>query len=305
MRVLVTGADGFVGRHLVRDLEANGHAVLEADLAFRSPARSGGQHYILDVRDPAALRDMVGRLKPDACVHLAGLSFAPAGSSDPASFFAVNVMGTVNLLDAFRRDAAKARILFVSTAHVYGESMNHGPLAEDALLRPVTLYASSKAAADLACSSFARNFGMHVMSVRPNNHIGPGQSTSFVVASFAQQIRRIARGEIKGPLKTGNLESTRDFTDVRDVVRAYRLLLERGHAGAAYNLSSGSVVKLKDLVDMLSTLAGVKIEVTTDPERFRSADNSPLLDVSRLRSHTGWKPEIGLKQTLKDILADF
>lgn len=216
---------------------------------------------------------------------------------------AVNAGGTVNVLNALRRHAPKARILVVSTAQVYAfEETAAQPLTEDAEIRPTGIYAISKAAADLATLGFGVHHGMHTMTARPNNHIGPGQSPSYAAPSFALQVAEIAAGHREAVMAVGNLDCMRDFTDVRDVARAYRLLLEKGEAGKAYNIGKGRLVSVRTLLDTLCGLAGIAPEIRIEPNRFRPTNASPLLDTSRLTERTGWRPAIPLARTLGDML---
>jgi len=304
MRVLITGANGFVGRYLIGELSRNNHEVVAFDTAFPSPVEGITSQHTGDLLDAECMGRVTAAAKPDACVHLAAISFAPSAKDNASLMFAVNVIGTINLIEAFRKNANSARILVVSTAHVYGRSQSEHPLKEDEPLTPSGMYAISKAAADLATLDYHRQYGMHTMTARPNNHIGPGQSPSFAISSFAQQIKSIARGNSKGPILVGNMESVRNFTDVRDVVRVYRLLLEKGSPGQAYNISSDEVYTLQVVFEELCRLAGIKPETKADPLKFRPTDASPLLDISKVLEVTGWKPEIPLKRTLQDILAN-
>jgi GDP-4-dehydro-6-deoxy-D-mannose reductase len=226
------------------------------------------------------------------------------GWTDPELVFNVNTQGTLNLLEAFRAEAPEARLLVVSSAEVYGRDKSDRAVREDDELHPDNLYAVSKVAADLATLLYARQYGMHVMTARPQNHIGPGQNHSFVVSSFAEQLARMARKEVPAILRVGNLDSKRDFTDVRDVVRAYRLIVERGQPGMAYNIASGQNVPIMDLLQALCAIAGVEPSVEIDPERYRPTDDPPLLDISRICEHTGWRPEIHIRDSLKDIYDD-
>lgn len=303
MRILVTGAGGFVGRHAVREFRTHGHEPVAFDAGYGTPMQDVVETLQGDLRDPDAVDRAVVASRPDACLHLGGISFVPAGQSDPAVMMAVNVAGTVHVLDAVVRHAAAARVLVISSSHAYGSKARVRPMTEDEPLMPESIYGMSKAAADLTTLNYARERGIHAMTARPNNHTGPGQSPRFVVPSFAEQVRAVASGAVPGPVHVGNLESERDITDVRDVVRAYRLLLEKGQAGQAYNISSHQSVSVGRVLETLFRLAGVKAEIEVDPARVRPTDRSPLLDTSRLFSHTGWKPEIALETTLRDVLA--
>lgn len=304
MRILVTGAGGFVGRHLIRELTQNGHEPFAFDLNFSTPVAEATASFTGDLHDVETLTRIIISIKPEACIHLGAISFIPSGKTNPELMFSVNVIGTINVLEAFRKYASFSKILVISSARVYGEAVRDHAIREDEPLAPMSMYAISKAAADLTTLRYAREYNLHTITTRPNNHIGPGQSPRFVVPSFAQQVKSIASGESEPVLKVGNLESDRYFTDVRDVVRAYRLLIENGRFGEAYNISSQNRMKISTVLEKLCTLACIKPEIELDPEKFRPTDCSPLLDISKLQNDTGWKPEIALSDTLRDILAE-
>ncbi|MFA5042790.1 MAG: GDP-mannose 4,6-dehydratase, partial [Kiritimatiellia bacterium] len=257
-----------------------------------------------------AVNAVVAQTRPEACVHLSAISFVPEGWRNPDALFSINLLGTIHLLEAFRRHSPGARILVVSSAEVYGLRPRPGPVQEDDLLDPDNPYAISKAAADRLALLYERQHGLKVMTVRPYNHIGPGQAPHFVVASFAAQLAAIAReqaGQTMPPpavLKAGNLDSRRDFSDVRDVVRAYRLLLEHGRPGRAYNLCSHRVTTIRAILDQLCDLSGAHPTVEVDPLRYRPAGERPILDTTRIETDTHWKPEIPMSATLRDILAE-
>ncbi|MBI2438439.1 MAG: GDP-mannose 4,6-dehydratase, partial [Lentisphaerae bacterium] len=225
------------------------------------------------------------------------------GWRSPATVFSVNLLGTLNLLEAFRSCAAAARILVVSTAEVYGRRPRSKPVKEEDLLDPDSPYAIAKAAADQMALLYAHEHAMRVMTVRPYNHIGPGQNPNFAVASFAAQLTAISQGRSKAVLRVGNLECRRDFTDVRDVARAYRGLLEQGTVAQAYNLCSQRLISIRALLDQLCELSGVKPDLEVDPQRYRPASEWPELDTTRIEKDIHWKPEIPLSTTLNDILA--
>ncbi|MCX6993491.1 MAG: GDP-mannose 4,6-dehydratase [Kiritimatiellaeota bacterium] len=306
MRVLVTGANGFVGRHTVHDLQQAGHTVSGFDLS-NSPANQPTLDiHAGDIQDKDAVNEVVAQTRPEACVHLSALSFVPEGWRNPEALFSINLLGTIHLLEAFRRLSPGARILVVSSAEVYGLCPRPRPVQEDDLLDPDNPYAISKAAADRLALLYARQHGMMVMTVRPYNHIGPGQAPHFVVASFAAQLVAIASRQTQAPavLKVGNLDSRRDFSDVRDVARAYRLLLEHGQPGRAYNLCSQQTTTIRAILDQLCDLSGAHPAVEVDPQRYRPAGERPALDTTRIETDIHWKPEIPMSTTLRDILAE-
>lgn len=310
MRVLVTGANGFVGRHTVRDLQQAGHTVSGFDLSASSATPPALDIHTGNIQDKDAVSEVVAQTRPEACVHLSALSFVPEGWRNPEALFSINLLGTIHLLEAFRLLSPGARILVVSSAEVYGLRPRSRPVREDDLLDPDNPYAISKAAADQLALLYARQHGLGVMTVRPYNHIGPGQDPRFVVASFAAQLAAIACGQAiacgRAPaiLKVGNLDSRRDFSDVRDVARAYRLLLERGQPGRAYNLCSQQTITIRAILDQLCDLSGAHPAVEVDPLRYRPAGERPGLDTTRIETDIHWKPEIPMSATLRDILAE-
>lgn len=301
-RVLVTGAAGFVGRHLVAELSQAGHHVLTTDVG-PDPGLPG--YLQADLCDRTDMVRLFRTLRPDACVHLAAVSFVPDGDRNPTGLLTINIAGTVNLLEALRSEAPTARMLFVSTAQVYGPAPSiaaaNVPVPENAPCLPLTLYAVSKVAGESAAFGYGSAYGLDVMVARPANHTGPGQTPRFVAAAFARQVREVAEGRAR-ELRVGNLEAVRDFTDVRDVVRAYRLILERGVSGMPYNVSSNTHVKIGELLEHLKHLAGVDAPIVVDPGLVRPADASIRLDVTRLRETTAWSPAYRLDDTLRDML---
>ncbi len=296
MKILVTGACGFVGGFLKKELAAHGHEVIAQD---RVPAAD----VQFDISDVEGTAEAVAKLHFDACIHLAGIAFVPRGWTEPKMMFDVNVGGTINLLDAFREFAPKARVLVVTTSQIYGNSPRPAPIREEDLCEPDNIYAVAKLAADQTTLLYHRRYGSAFMTARPANHIGPGQSPDFVVPSFAKQLREIAAGKREPKIFVGNLESIREFTDVRDIARAYRLLIENGKPGSAYNLASGRFVTIRWILDKLCEIAGVKPEIIVDPKLFRPTDEQPHLDFSRVAHDVGWRPEIPIEQSLADIFA--
>lgn len=301
MKVLVTGCHGFAGRHAIAALQKSGHEAIGGDLAC--PPHAPFPCLEMDVRDLVSISRALETVRPDALLHLGGIAFVPLGWTEPQLVFSVNTIGTLNVLDAVRRLGRPLRVLVVTSAEVYGSHPAPQPLAEDAPYRPDNLYGVAKAAADHAALLYAAHHRLDVMVARPSNHVGAGQSKDFVSSSFASQLAAIAAGA--APLmRVGNLDQRRDFTDVRDVARAYALLLERGHAGLAYNIASGHMIPVRDLLEGLCDVANVRPQIEVDPVLFRPNENRPAYDTSRIRSHVGWKPEIPLRQTLEAVYAD-
>lgn len=309
MRVLITGAAGFVGRHLVRRLSALGHHLTGFELVCPPEVRSWAREAGLDLRegdvtDPAALAVLFGEVRPEAIVHLAAVTSVPESLRDPTLTWRVNLLGTVNLLEAAARCAPRARVLVVTSSEVYGcVPADRQPITEDHPLRPLTPYAASKAAADLAAFQYASGAGLDVVRLRPFNHTGPGQSDRFVCSSFARQVAELERAGRPGELHVGDLSPARDFTDVRDIVRAYGLALEKGEKGCVYNLASGESRSIRWVAETLVGLARVPVRIVHDPERDRPVD-IPLVvgSAERFGKLTGWRPTIPLEQTLADLL---
>jgi len=292
VRVLVTGAAGFVGSHLVPALAARGATPLATDREE------------LDTTDPEALDAALARERPDAVVHLAAVSSVAAAAREPALAFRVNFLGARALLAAVARRAPRARVLLIGSGECYGALPTGAPPAsESAPLRPGSPYAHTKAAADLLGAAWAAR-GLDVVRVRAFNHTGPGQSDAFVLAGFARQLVEIELHVSEPVLSTGNLESTRDFLDVRDVVEAYARLLDSRAPAAAYNVASGIGVRVGELLERLMRQMGVRAELRVEPARWRPADRS-VGDARRLREATGWAPRIPLEQTLASVAEDW
>ncbi len=307
MRILVTGAAGFVGGHLMSELFRAHHTVVAVDAV---PPPGNGKPFAgdavcewhtVDLLDVVAVAKLVEECRPDALVHLAAIASVPQSQAQPDQTYRINVRGTLNLLRLFRRHAPAARLLIVSTAQVYGNRRRTAPLRENTVLEPGSAYAESKAWADFLALLYAERFGLAVMTVRPHNHTGPGQSPTYAVPAFARQVADVVRGRATLPLIVGNLDSRRDISDVRDIVAAYRLLLENGRPGHAYNVASGRQVSMRDIVSLFCRFAGIEPAVRVDPDRWRPTDESPSLDITALRADTGWTPRIPLEETLQAV----
>ena len=291
MRAFITGGGGFVGRWLTEHLQSHGDEVISTDVD-------------VDITDPLAVRAAVAAAAPDAVYHLAAVSNVGESWDAPAKTFAVNAVGTLHVLEAVKALPSPPTVLLVCSSEVYGRvSPEELPLREDAALRPLSPYAASKVAAEfLGLQAFLAH-KLPVIRVRAFNHIGPGQAPAFVVASLARQIVEATRAGASS-VKVGNLTPQRDFTDVRDVVRAYRLLVERGTPGEVYNVCSGEAVAIEDLARRMLVLAGADLALEVDPDRVRAVEMPALCgDPARVIAATGWTREFSLDQTLADVLA--
>jgi GDP-4-dehydro-6-deoxy-D-mannose reductase len=290
VRALVTGAKGFVGSWLTAHLAESGDDVVAID-------------HEVDITDGAALRGAVVDAVPDVVYHLAALTSVGRSWTDPSEVFRVNAMGTLYLLEAARACAHPPRVLVTSSAEVYGAvPAELLPVTEDAPLAPVTPYAASKVASEYLGVQAHLAHGLPVLRMRPFNHVGPGQSSAFVVSALAERIVE-ARRQGAESIVVGNLTARRDLTDVRDVVRAYRLLAERGVAGEVYNVCSGQDIAIADVALEMQRLAGVELRFDLDPALSRPVD-VPVVrgDFTKLREATGWEPRFTLERTLLDVL---
>jgi len=300
VRVLVTGANGFVGKHLCAHLRGQGDVVLEANGPPAPGAGSRGTS--LDVTDAAQVRAIVEDARPEVVIHLAGLSSVAQSHRDPSRSFLVNTLGAVHVLAAARDSAPRARILLIGSAEMYGPIPAGVRASEDFPLRPSSPYASSKVAAEVAGFQFHRAAGLEVIAVRPFNHIGAGQAPHFVVPSLARQIEAIRAGEGRPVLQGGDLTVARDFSHVDDVVEAYRALALRATPGEAYNVCSGEGRTIRSLLDEMLQIAGVRAEIEVDRARLRPAELPSLVgDPTKLRK-LGWQPSRSVRDALREAL---
>ena len=300
MRVLISGANGFVGRYLIRHLLEAMPDVQITGLTFQDSLTPWDERLRLiscDMTAPSGeeIRRLVAAEQPDHVYHLAGA--ASGAATDREAVFAVNVLGTQRLMAALAEEAPLARCLFASTGYVYGPCDPHRPAREEDAVAPVGIYAESKRDAEL----WVRGAGAIV--ARAFNHTGPGQTEAFAVPAFAKQIAQIEKGSQPPQIQVGNLEAQRDFLDVRDVVKAYHALMVQGIAGETYNVCRGEARSLKSALDDLLALSSRSIEIVADPERMRPADIPVSLgDPAKLTERTGWRPQISFSQTLQETL---
>jgi GDP-4-dehydro-6-deoxy-D-mannose reductase len=295
---LVTGATGFAGGHLLAHLSSLG--IGASAWAHRAtPGAAGGSlaWTAVDLLDRPAVRAALEAARPSAIYHCAGIADVHGAWSAPASALRVNAIGTHNLLEAARELELDCRVLVTGSALVYRQSLD--PITEDDPIGPTTPYGVSKLAQEMT----ARESAIDTLLARPFNHAGPGQSPAYATSAFAQQIAEIEVGRREAVLRVGNLDAKRDITDVRDTVRAYHALVERGIVRRPYNVCSGQTYSMRALLDILLSLARVRVRVETDPARLRPSD-TPVVHGShaRLTADTGWEPRIPIQQTLADLL---
>jgi GDP-4-dehydro-6-deoxy-D-mannose reductase len=295
-RILITGATGFVGRHLAASL-----AAAYPDAALYTPP--------IDVRDADEVATAMRQASPDVCIHLAAVSTVRTAEQNEDQAWDVNLHGTLRIARAILRHAPECQMLFASSADAYGHSFRSGtPVAEGVPLAPINVYGATKAAADLALGSLAER-GLRCVRLRPFNHTGPGQSDQFVVAAFARQVARIAAGLQPPLLQVGNINTWRDFLDVRDVCAAYLACIDSRDTlppGVILNLASGRAQKIGDILSELRALAGIALEVRVDPARVRESDvPSACGDATLAQKLLGWTPVILWTRTLQDVLDDW
>lgn len=310
MRLLITGINGFVGGHLADYLlHTGGDDIwgLARSSTLAWPHLHGHVQFVqADLLAPAQVSQALAQVRPDVIFHLASQTFIPESFRDPAATLSTNIFAQLHLFLATIEHRLTSRMLVVTSNEVYGRVPPAGmPINEDTPLRPATPYGVSKAAQDLLASQYHQSHQLDIVRVRPFNHIGPRQTERFVAASFACQIARIEQGLQSPIIQVGDLSTQRDFTDVRDMVRAYALAVTAGESGQVYNLGSGQPVAIQTLLDTLVAASQVAVEIQRDPARIRPVD-LPLVacDATRFRQRTGWQPAIPLTQTLHDILED-
>lgn len=306
MTVLVVGAGGFVGSYLVEALKNHdkNSKIAATKLESERVDIDGVEMTDLDIRDEQAVTKLLDDVRPDRIYHLAGQSSARLSWEKPALTFQVNTIGSINLLEAARRMDKQPRILMIGSGEEYGTGLpSVAPIRETATPRPANPYAVSKLAQSILGSIYYSAYGIPVISARSFNHIGPGQSDTFVASDFCRQVAEIEAGLRSDKISVGNLSAVRDFTDVRDVTQAYVLLMEKGVAGRIYNVGGGKVCSIKELLDTILDLSTMKIRVTEDKQRLRPLDIPHIsADISQLRKDTGFTPQYSLAETLESTL---
>lgn len=302
MRALITGVDGFVGKYLSQYLLEQGYDVYGTviDDAIKV---SDVKTYKMDLLNKEEVRETIKTINPNAIYHLAGQSSVALSWKNPTLTMDVNINGTINLLDSVRENNINTKVLIIGSSDQYGIIKPEDcPIAEEHILNPVSPYAISKMAQEQIAKLYTSSYNMNLIMVRAFNHIGPMQSKNFVVSDFASKIAEIEKGS-EPVIRVGNLEAYRDFTDVRDIVRGYVMLMEKGKNGEVYNIGSGNPIKIREILEILLSLSKIEIQVEIDPDKLRPSD-VPLVqcDNSKVKSHINWKAEYDIKNTLKDTL---
>lgn len=296
MKALITGSQGFVGRRLAAELSVNGYDVCGIDIVKDENTAS------IDLLDRQALRRYIRETKPDIIFHLAAQASVPMSWIEPQKTFEINVTGTINLLETVIEEKIICRIVVVGSSDQYGVTGAAGAISESMAQSPQNPYAASKKAQEEITLVFAKAYSLNVCLTRSFNHSGPGQRLGFLIPDLCNEMVQVERG-MKSCLMLGNLEAVRDFTDVRDVVRAYRLIGEKGVSGEVYNVGSGVGRRVQTVLDMIVDMASCKIPIQIDTERMRVSDTPILVcDNSKLREHTGWEPLLPFEQTLQEVL---
>ncbi len=298
MRALITGSEGFVGKYLRAELEANGYEVTGMDLV------PGEKTVTVNLLEPEAVDALLAELQPDTVFHLAGQADVGRSWKIPAKTVEINVVAAVNLMEALRKHCPESTLVLVGSSDEYGNLREAGvSVSEETPVNPMTPYAISKIAQEQMGKAYARAYGMKICMTRSFNHGGAGQKPGFMIPDFASGIVRVERGEAEA-VSVGNLASRRDFTHVKDVVRAYRLIAEKGKAGEVYNVGSGETHSAQEVLDRLIAMASCPVPVRQDPARMRPSDTPVICcDRSKLTRDTGWEPKIGLERILADTLA--
>lgn len=300
---LVIGAAGFVGGYLTERLMALGDEVFATKLPSEEIHKPCNIRN-LDILDSDAVFRLIGEVKPDRIFHLAAQSSVAVSWEKPALTAQINVVGTINVLEAVRKAAPQAVVLLIGSSEEYGRvSSPNSVISENQPLNPANIYAVTKAAQNNIGEIYHSAYCMNIISTRAFNHFGPGQLPQFVVSDFCRQTAEIEKGMRKPEISVGNLSARRDFTDVRDIVRAYAMLAEKGKYGQTYNVGSGKAVEIRSILELILSLSSARITVRNDPSRMRPSDVPEIrADISRIVSDIGWKPQIDIRDTVSDTL---
>lgn len=297
MKALITGSTGFIGNHLTKELEDNGYEVICCDL------RVTDDTVAMDITNPEMILDVLQKYNPDVLINMAGQANVGLSWKKPQLTVQLNTIGLVNILEAVKVVNPSMRVIAVGSADEYGSLEERGTnVTEDIPVKPINPYAISKMAQELFAQMYNRAYGMNICAIRLFNLGGPGQAKGYMISDFSSGIAEVEAGK-KKYMAVGNLESARDFTHVRDAVRAVRLIAEKGHSGEIYNIASGTTHTVQEVLDKLIAMAKVDIKVIQDPARMRPSDTPVVCgNHDKLTAHTGWRPEYGIDEILEDAL---
>ena len=302
---MIIGAAGFVGNYLIEYLRKESNMdVHVTKLPHEEMNNNYVKTYDLDILDKESIVSLLFEVRPDYIFHLAAQSSVGLAWKNPCLTIDVNIKGSVNVMDAVRELYYKPRVLLIGSGEEYGHiRIGETPIKEENMIRPGNIYAATKVCQNMIGSIYAQAYDMELMMVRAFNHIGPTQAPMFVVADFCKQVAEIEKGIREPIISVGNLEAQRDFTDVRDVVRAYAMLIEKGEPGETYNVGSGHAVSIREILELIVLLSGQSIKVEIDSNKLRPVD-VPIIeaDTAKLQKLTGWEPKIALEQTIKETL---
>lgn len=304
-KALIIGAAGFVGGYLAKHLRAEYNMEIAATkLPHERLDIEGAEVYDLNILDKEEIVALLFKVRPDYIFHLAAQSSVGLSWKNPGLTVDINIKGSINVMDAVRELYYKPKVLLIGSGEEYGHiKSGETPITEDNMIRPGNIYAATKVCQNMIGNIYAKAYDMDMMMVRAFNHIGPTQAPMFVVADFCKQVAEIEKGLRPPVMYVGNLSAQRDFTDVRDVVRAYALLIQKGKAGETYNVGSGHAVSIQEILDMIISLSDKEIKIEVDPNKLRPVD-VPIIeaDTAKLRQTTGWEQTISLKQTIEETL---
>ena len=301
---LVIGAAGFVGNFLINEMCCNNIEAYATKLPYEKFENPNVKVYDLDILDKDAIVSLLFEVRPDYIFHLAAQSSVGMAWKNPGLTVDVNIKGSLNVMDALRELFYKPRVLMIGSGEEYGHIQpNETPITETNLLRPGNIYAATKACQNMIASIYAKAYDLKLVLVRAFNHIGPGQAPMFVVSDFCKQVAEIEKGLREPIMKVGNLAAKRDFTDVRDVVKAYVKLVLLGESGETYNVGRGNAREIGEILDMIVSMSSAEINVEIDPNKIRPVD-VPIIeaDITKLNQLTGWTPQIPLEQTIQETL---
>jgi len=311
MNILITGITGFAGSHLAEYIldnhpSAHVHGMIRWRSRMENIVHIQDRIHLVegDLKDMSSLKKCLAEVQPDRIFHLAAQSFVPTSWKCPAETFAINALGQIHLFEAVLSLEISPRIQIAGSSEEYGiVNSNEVPMKETNPLRPLSPYAVSKVAQDLLGWQYFKSYGLKIIRTRGFNHTGPRRGEVFICSNFAKQIVEIEKKKREPVIHVGNLEAKRDFTDVRDMARAYWLSLEKGEEGEVYNLGTGKTYSIREILDMLLGMSKVEVKIAVDPDRLRPSDVPILLsDSSKFRRLTGWEPQIPFSQSLKDLL---